>query len=103
MPDQPYRVEMEVFQNPIALLSGNSSPQLKEWWQYISYGTARKIFQDRMDVDSVALIEPEYKKQEMLCMRRTLVEYANERTATIYSDQTMVNGAGGWGRGGGQF
>lgn len=103
VPDQPYRINFEVFANPVALLSGNESPQLKEWWQYIAYGAARKILQDRMDVDTLALIEPEYKKQEMLCMRRTLVEYANERTATIYSEQTGIPGGGGWGRGGGLF
>lgn len=101
IPDQPYRIDFEVMQNPIALLAGNQSPQLKEWWQYIAYGAARKIFQDRMDIDSVALIEPEYKKQEELCQRRTWVQYSNQRTATIYENQTGMGGANtAWGRGG---
>lgn len=101
VPDQPYRINFEVFINPVALLAGNQNPQLNEWWQVIAYGAARKVLQDRMDMDTVALIEPEYQKQMNLCLRRTLVEYANERTASIYSEQSGgPGGSGGWGRGG---
>ena len=103
LPDQPYRIECEVYMNPIALLATNQNPQLNEWWQYIAYGAARKVLQDRGDLDTVALLEPEYRKQENLCLRRTLVELANERTATIYTEQTGSNNADGWGRGGGMF
>ena len=83
-------------------MNTSQNPQLNEWWQYIAYGAARKIFQDRMDWDSVALVEPEYKKQEALCLRRTIVQYTNERVATIYTEQTSFGpGGGGWGWGGG--
>ena len=36
-----------------------------------------------MDIDSVAMILPEYKKQELLVLRTTILELANERTASI--------------------
>jgi hypothetical protein len=85
VPDQPYRVQFEVYVRPDALLATNQQPQLNEYWQYIAYGSARKILQDRMDIETVNLIEPEYKKQENLCLRRTIVQYTNERTATIYA------------------
>jgi len=101
VPDQPYRIQFEAYQRPTALLQQNQAPELEEWWQYIAYGAARKILQDRLDLESVALIEPEYRKQEALCMRRTIVQYTNERTATIYTEQTHRgqgwNGWGGWG------
>lgn len=104
VPDQPYRVQFEAYVRPTALLEENQSPTLEEWWQYIAYGAARKILQDRMDLETVALIEPEYKKQEALCLRRTIVQYTNERVATIYTEQTSFGpGSGQWGFGGGPW
>lgn len=106
IPDQPYAIDMEVYQRPTALLSANQSPELEEYWQYVSYGAAVKVLQDRMDIETVQLIWPEFKEQERLCLRRTLVQYSNERTATIYTETT--NNSGGWGNswggpGGGSF
>jgi len=60
---------------------------------------AIKIFQDRMDMDSVQLIMPERRNQMNLCNRRTLVQLSNERTASIYAEQTGGRNFGwnGWG------
>lgn len=104
IPDQPYNINFEVYQRPTWLMETSSNPALNEWWQYIAYGAAKKIFEDRMDMDSVQMIMPEFKKQETLCLRRTLVQYSNERTATIYTEQTSFGpGNGQWGWGGGPF
>jgi hypothetical protein len=92
-PDQSYAVNMEVYVRPDALLAQGKAPQLEEWWQYIAYGAAKKIFEDRMDQDSVNLILPEFNQQQRLCLRRTLVQNSNTRVATIYT-QTL-NGIGG--------
>lgn len=104
IPDQPYAINIEAYIRPTELLATNQAPQLQEWWQYISYGSSRKIFQDRMDMDSVALIDPEFREQERLCLRRTLVQLSNQRTPTIYTQQTglgTTNGFGwGWGSSG---
>lgn len=101
VPDQPYRVTFEVYQRPTELLSANAIPELQEWWQYIAYGSAKKILEDRLDMETVNLIMPEFKMQEMLIQRRTLVQYTNERPGTIYTQQTdSGNGYnGGWGTG----
>lgn len=103
VPDQPYKINFEVYIRPTELLDTAQSPQLEEWWQYIAYGAAKKVFEDRMDLESVNLIMPEFKKQEALCQRRTLVQYTNERVATIYTDSNNFTGGfgGGWGYGGG--
>lgn len=104
VPDQPYTVNFEAYIAPSYLFETTVNPALNEWWQYIAYGAAKKIFEDRLDMDSVQLIMPEFKKQEMLCQRRTLVQYTNERTATIYTEQTNLGtGTGQWGWGGGPF
>lgn len=106
VPDQPYRINFEVYVRPTELLNSTDMPELAEWWQFVSYGSSIKLLQDRGDHDTVALLMPEYKNQERLCLRRTIVQYTNERTATIYTEQANI-GAGaygsGWGMGGGQF
>lgn len=105
VPDQPYTINFEVYKRPFALNAiSNPFPALEEYWQLIAYGASRKIFQDRMDLDSVAMIEPEFREQMRLCLRRTIVQNTNERVATIYTEQTQFGmSSGGFGFGGGQF
>jgi hypothetical protein len=103
VPDQPYQINFEVYASPVFLMADGSFPQLKEWWQYIAYGAAKKIFEDRMDMDSVGLIMPEFKTQERLCLRRTIVQNTNQRVATEYTEQTQFGNGQGWGWGGGSF
>lgn len=97
VPDQPYRVEFEAYVRPTELIAQNQKPELEEWWQYIAYGAAKKIFEDQMDLDSVQMIMPEFKQQERMCLRRTLVQITNQRPATIYTNQ--IEGGSGWGWG----
>lgn len=97
VPDQPYRINFEVYARPTSLLETTQHPQLNEWWQYIAYGAAKKIFEDRMDSESVQQIMPEFKMQELLCNRRTVVQNSNVRAATIYSQQSDGGGSNGWG------
>lgn len=97
VPDQPYKINMEVYQQPTELLLTNQDPNLNEWWQYISYGAAKKVFEDRMDLESVEQIMPEFKVQERLCLRRTIVQQTSQRSATIYTDQSSTAGAYGSG------
>lgn len=102
VPDQPYVINFEVDARPTQLFNLNSVPQLEELWQYIAYGTAKKIFEDKMDMESVAAILPEFDQQERMCLRRTLVQLANSRSSTIYSASTDGNNQfnQGWGYGG---
>ena len=105
LPDQPYKITMDVFVRPTELLSSTDEPKLQEWWQYIAYAAARKVFQDRMDMESLQMIEPEYRKQEMLIQRRTIVQQTSQRSATIYTNDLGAAGAygPGWWSGGGNF
>lgn len=86
VPDRPYAVNMEVDRQPSELLIAGDTPELDQWWQYIALGTAKKVFEDRSDMDSVKLIMPELKRQEILVLRRTIVQQTKERVATIYTD-----------------
>lgn len=105
VPDQVYKVQVEAFIRPTELLISTQQPQLSEWWQYIAYGCAKKIFEDRMDLESVQQILPEFKNQERLILRRTIVQLTNQRSTTIYTEQTGTAGqyGAGWFAGGGLF
>lgn len=87
IPDQAYTVSFECYKKPTALLAAGDSPQLAEWWQALAYGAADKIFYDNADVENAAKYRPILDEQLRLIQRRTLVQQACERTATIYESQ----------------
>lgn len=88
VPDQPYAINFEVDARPTQLFNQTSTPELNELWQYIALLTARKILMDRLDVETVQLIQPELEEQQVLCLRRTLVQQTNSRAPTVYSGTT---------------
>jgi len=98
VPDKVYPVVLDAYIRPTELLADNQVPDMEQYSEYIAYGAAKKLFEDRMDMDSVQMIMPEFKQQETLCLRRTLVQQSNERVATIYSGQTGFEG--GWNKSG---
>lgn len=87
IPDKVYKVEFEAFRRPTELLSVNQSPDLEQWWQYIAYGAAKKVFEDRTDRDSLEHILPELENQQTLVNRRTIEQQTQERASTLYTDQ----------------
>jgi hypothetical protein len=93
VPDQPYAISMEVFKRPTALLDTVTSvPQLNEYWQYIAWGAAKKVFEDRMDSEHIQQLMPEFKQQEALILYKTVMQMKNERTKTIYTDSFDASG-----------
>ena len=91
VPDGVYRITYNVYRKPIQLLSADSSPEVDQWWQYIAFGAAIKILQDRQDMESIQNIMPFFKEQEALILYRTATQMAEERTATIYSQASGLN------------
>jgi hypothetical protein len=101
VPDQSYPVNMEVYVLPTQLLNSGDQPELKQWWQYIAYGAAKLIFEDRMDYDSVNMIMPSFKEQESFVLRTTIVQLTRQRVSTIYTESTgLGSGNSGWSWGG---
>jgi len=96
VPDQSYKVELEVYQRPTELLAAGTSPELEQWWQYIAYGAAKKIFEDRTDEEGVRMIMPEFKQQQQLVLRRTIVQQTKERVATIYTENVDTSRGAWW-------
>lgn len=93
VPNQPYQITMEAYIRPSQLLAANQSPQLNQWWQYIAYGAAIKLLQDRTNYERISELMPEFKRQERLVLRRTNEQLATQRAATIYTQQANL---GGW-------
>lgn len=89
VPDNVYKVKLDAFITPTALINAGDNPELKGWWQYLAYGAAKKIFEDSQDPESLNVIMPAFKEQENIVIRRTLVQNTNERTATIYTEMTQ--------------
>lgn len=85
IPDNVYPIQVEVDVRPTALLDNAQSPQFEQWWQYIALGSCLKVFRDRMDMESIQQLYPEFDKQERLVLRSTLTQQANERTETIFT------------------
>ena len=99
VPDQVYEVSFEVYVQPAEMLSTNlaQEPELQQWAQYIAYGASRKVFQDRMDMESLQMIEPEFRKQERFLLRRTIVQLTNQRVATLFTEGNANWPYGGFG------
>lgn len=86
VPDKPYPVELNAFITPTALLQKDDNTILKQWWQYLAFGAAKKIFEDSQDTEGINQIIGGLKEQENLVLNRHIVQQTNERTATIYTE-----------------
>lgn len=88
VPDSEYLVRINAYKRPTMLISSGESPELKQWWQYLAYGAAKKIFEDSQDPEGENTISKGFKEQERLVLRRTIKERTNQRTATIFTEMT---------------
>jgi len=88
VPDKPYPVKIEAFLTPSAFVNSTQEPLVKQWWQYIAYGAAKKIFEDSQDPEGINQLIRGFKEQENLVLHRHIVQQTNERTATIYTEMT---------------
>lgn len=93
IPDKAYIVQVEANMIPTEFFQAtNNPPNINQWWQYIALGASIKIFQDRMDMDSVDMLMPEFLYQKALVDSTSLEQYTNQRSITIYSS----NGTNNW-------
>ena len=98
IPDMMYDVTIECNVQPTEILAFDQSPDLEQWWQYIAYGAAKKVLEDRTDMETVQLLMPEFMKQQQLVLRRPLAQQGDQRASTIYTDQSGLgaNPFGWW-------
>ena len=99
VPDAGYTVEMTCYRQPVqALLAADmaGNPELSEWWEILSVGAAKKIFEERLDSDGVIFIDKMLKERYDIIETRTYAQIGQERISTLYTDQLTYNyGSGG--------
>ena len=71
------------------MLLATETPEVSQWWQYIAYGASKKVFEDRMDVESVQAIMPEYQKQRQTVLEKLFIKQSSERKPTIYTNRVI--------------
>jgi hypothetical protein len=103
VPDRGYTIEVTVYRQPTQALAqisaGGGTPELTEWWECIAVGAAKKRFEDRLDMDGVAVMDKMLKERYDVCYTRTYAQLGSQRIPTIYSDQLDGSYANnnGWG------
>lgn len=105
VPDRGYTIELVAYRKPSqALLNTGGSvglPELNEWWETIAFGASKKVFQDRLDMDGVNIMDQFLAEAYSLNYTRTYAQLGKQSIGTIYSDQLTNNyGSLGFGSGG---
>ncbi len=109
IPDQGYTIELVAYRQPSQALLGSEDPnnpdlsgvpELKEWWELLAAGAAKKVFEDRYDSDGIMLMDKMLFDRYAVAEARTYAQLGKQRIGTIYADQ-MNNGYGTGGAGGG--
>lgn len=109
VPDRGYTIELIAYRLPSQAMLGSTDPdtpslsgrpELQEWWETIAFGAAKKVYEDRLDPDGVALMDKGLQERYALNETRTYAQLGKQRISTIYADQLSYNyGSGGWGIG----
>lgn len=108
VPDKGYTVEIVANRRPSQVLLGSEDPdapntagvpELLEWWETLAAGAAKKIFEDRQDLDGVMMMDKMLDERYALNETRTYANLGKQSVSTIFSDQLNGSGGGyfGWG------
>ena len=107
VPDKGYTVEIVGYRTPSQALMGTGDtpnmagrPELLEWWETLAVGAAKKIYEDRLDMDGVGMMDKMLQERYAQNYTRTYANLGKKRIGTIYSDQfEFKNGNGPFGIG----
>lgn len=108
VPDKGYTVELVGYRLPSQVLLGSvdpeaptgGTPELNEWWETIAFGAAKKVYEDRLDPDGVALMDNSLRERYALNETRTYAQLGKQSMATMFRGQLQQNyGNSGWGFG----
>jgi len=95
VPDQVYEVQFQARTKPDALVNDIDYPLIKEWWQYIALGAAKKILEDLSNYEAIQNLMPEFEKQESLVTTKSDLIRGKEAPATIFNT-VMTPDPYGW-------
>ena len=101
VPDRGYTIELVAYRQPSQALANTAAfqgnPELSEWWECIAVGAAKKIYEDRLDSDGVALMDKMLSERYQVAQTRTYAQLGKQRVNTIFADQLNYNYGSGAG------
>lgn len=100
VPDRGYTIELMAYRSPVQALlgaptslggTGDGITELSEWWETLSVGAARKIYQKRLDTDGMQIMDAQLKERYSIIETRTYAQLGSQRIGTIFADQLSNN------------
>lgn len=94
-PDKVYHIKMKAMYRPILLLAtGEFDFIIEEYWQYLAFDAAKKLFEEEHDTNGLNDILPAWNEQHLYIKRRK----SNQRNMQRYSIRELFpQWASGWG------
>ena len=81
-PDKIYHIKMKAMYRPILLLAtGEFDFIIEEYWQYLAFDAAKKLFEEEHDTNGLSDILPAWNEQHIYIKRRK----SNQRNMQRYS------------------
>ena len=105
IPDQGYTIEITAYREPSQALLGTTSltvpnlsgrPEHFDWWELLAFGTAKKLYQDRLDMDGVQMMEAFIQEKISEARTRTYGQLGSRQSNTMFRDETTEQNTGGW-------
>jgi hypothetical protein len=100
VPDRAYTIELTAYRLPSQALLGSEDPnapvlsgvpELLEWWETLAFGAAKKVFEDRLDDDGIALMDKGLNERYGANEARTYAQLGTQQINTIFTDQLQQN------------
>ena len=96
VPDKGYTIEVLGYRTPSQALMGTNNPnELNfsgvpedfEWWELIAFGTAKKFYQERLDMNGVAMMQQFIEEKVSDARTNTYGQLSKQRVPNIFQDQ----------------
>lgn len=106
VPDRGYTIQLVAHRKPSQALANTpayaGNPEISDWWECIAVGAAKKIYEDRLDTDGIAVMDKMLAERYAVANTRTWAQLGKQRISTIFADQLNPSyGNNGWGFGSG--
>lgn len=105
VPDKGYAISLVAYRKPSQALLGSFEgtldfdgvPELIEWWECLACGAAKKIYEDRLDTDGIAVMDKMLEERYQVAYTRTWAELGKQQMSTIFRAQLNNTAQAGYG------
>lgn len=107
VPDIGYTISLVAYRQPVFAIESSTPStavpeELREWWEILAVGAAKKIYEDRVDGEGMMAMDKILNDRYRIVEARTYAQIGSQRVNTMFADQISYNyGSSGWGFGGG--